>query len=91
MALIRFLFIFFIVLTVIYWALSIYSRSLRREKLEDQWAEDHPGIDESAERNAYISQGMEDYEGGLRKKLIWLVYIIPTVLVIAILIITNAD
>lgn len=89
-ALIRLVIFGFIAMTIVYWALSIYSASLRREKLEDRWAEDHPGDTESDARDAYIDKGMEEYRGGLRRKLILLVYVVPTILVIGILLFTNA-
>ena len=91
MALVRLVVFGFLFLSVIYLALSWYSRSLRREKLENQWAEDHPEDTLSEERSAFIADGMKDYEGGLRKKLIWLVYIVPTVLVVTILVVTNTN
>ncbi|KAA0910261.1 hypothetical protein [Aquicoccus porphyridii] len=77
--LIRLVIFGFLALSVIYVVVSIYSRSVRREKLEQSWDADHPdGGDESA-RNAYIEDGMRAYETGLRRKLILLVYIVPTV------------
>ena len=79
MAFLRLLVLGFILLSVVYVAVSIYSRSVRREKLENRWAEDHPGGDDSAARDAYIEQGMIDYQNGLRRKLILLVYIIPAI------------
>lgn len=87
--LIRLVIFGFIAMTIVYFAVSVYSRSLRREKLEDEWADDHPGDTESAQRDAYIEKGMEKYKNGLRRKLILLVYIVPTVLVFGILIVTN--
>jgi hypothetical protein len=73
-ALIRLAVFGFIGLTVLYFLMSIYSRSLRREELEKLWdAAQGPG-----ERDAFIDDGMVAYEKGLRKKLIWLVYVIPT-------------
>ena len=66
-------------LTLLYFLLHIYSRSTRREELEKAWdAAIGPG-----ERDDYIAAGMARYEKGLRKKLIWLVYVIPTLGVIA--------
>jgi hypothetical protein len=62
-------------LTIIYFIVGIYSRSVRREKLEKQWvAEALEG-----DREAFIEQGMKDYEQGLKKRLLWLIYIIPMV------------
>lgn len=63
----------FVGLTIVYWLVSIYSRSVRRETLEKRF--DAGGVE--GDRDAYIAAGMADYEKGLRKRLIWLVYIIP--------------
>ena len=90
-ALLRLIIFGFIAMTVVYWALSVYSAPLRREKLEDRWAEEHPGDTESPERNAYIEKGMVEYRGGLRRKLILLVYVVPTILVVGILLVTNTN
>ena len=91
MALIRLVVFGLIAETIVYVALSIYSRSLRREKLEKRWAEDHPGDQDSPARDAYIAEGMEHYRQGLRRKLILLVYIVPTVFVIVMLFIVNTN
>jgi ABC-type multidrug transport system permease subunit len=66
-----------IALTVVYFLVAIYSRSVRREWLEKKY--DAGGIE--GERHDYIEAGMQAYEQGLRRKLLWLVYIIPTVVV----------
>ena len=76
-ALLRLLVFGLIGLTAVYFLVSIYSRSVRREKLEDRWDADHPEGGDPVARDAYIEAGMREYETGLRKKLIWLVYIIP--------------
>ena len=80
----------FLALSVVYLAVSFYSRSVRREKLEKRWAEDHPGDDDSPERDAYIEGGMVDYQNELRRKLILLVYIIPAIVVAVTMFIVNA-
>jgi hypothetical protein len=68
----------FVILGVIYICVSLYSRSVRREKLEDWWDEEPV---EGMTREAYIAEGMAKYEAGLRKKLIWLIFVIPPVVV----------
>lgn len=68
----------FIGLTVIYVLVAIYSRSVRREKLEKKF--DAGGIE--GDRDTYIAEGMLAYEHGLKRRLLWLVYIIPTVVVV---------
>ena len=67
----------FIALTVVYFTVAIYSRSVRREKLEKKY--DAGGIE--GERHDYIEAGMQAYEHGLKRRLLWLVYIIPTVVI----------
>jgi hypothetical protein len=85
LALARLLVIGFVVLTVIYVSLSLYSRSVRRAKLEREWDEEI----RTGDRDAFIEDGMRDYDGSLRKKLILGVYIVPVTLVIVIIYLTN--
>ena len=82
----------FIGLSVVYILVSIYSRSVRREKLEKSWDTD-PEREGAAkeERDAYIAEGMQRYEHGLRKRLIWLVYILPAVAMAMIIYFVNWD
>ncbi len=62
-----------IVLTIAYWLAATYSRSVRREKLEKRWiAEEMIG-----DRDAWIEEGMRSYEKGLKRRLLWLIYILP--------------
>lgn len=82
----------FIGLSVVYVLVSIYSRSVRREKLEKAWDTD-PAREGAAkaDRDAYIADGMKAYEHGLRKRLIWLVYILPAVAMAMIIYFVNWD
>lgn len=91
MGFVRLVVILAVVLTVVYWSVSIYSRSVRREALEDAFDEEHPNGGAKGARDAYIANGMAAYETGLRKKLIWLVYVIPVLVVTGILIVTNTN
>mgnify|MGYP000398008637 CR=1 FL=1 len=68
----------FLFLTVLYVCITYYSRSVRREKLEDWWDEEPV---EGTTRDAYIKEGMVKYESGLRKKLILLIFVIPPIVV----------
>jgi len=72
------------VLTVVYWLALVYARSVRRERLEKEYDEGSIDGDVKGHRDDYIAQGMADYEHGLKRKLLWLVYILPigTVLVL---------
>lgn len=67
----------FVALSVVYLLVSVYSRSTRREALEKEF--DAGGIE--GDRDDYIRTGMQRYQHGLRRKLILLVYVIPTVVV----------
>ncbi|PPB82322.1 hypothetical protein LV82_00250 [Albidovulum inexpectatum] len=76
-------------MTVMYFLLSIYSRSVERERLEKEWDERHPGGGDAEARDAYIERGMQEYERSLRHKLIWLVYVLPTLAVLLLIYLTN--
>lgn len=67
----------FVVLTLVYLLVSVYSRSVRREHLEKVF--DAGGI--AGDRDAFIEAGMRAYAHSLRRKLILLVYVIPILLV----------
>ncbi|AJE45505.1 hypothetical protein [Celeribacter indicus] len=81
----RFMIIGFVVLTVIYVLLRLYVRSLTRERLEEAWeAEGSIGA-----RDAYVEEGIREYEASLRPKLLLLVYIVPVAVFAAVFYITN--
>ncbi|OYU16896.1 MAG: hypothetical protein CFE34_18590 [Rhodobacteraceae bacterium PARR1] len=74
-------------LSVLYVALSIYLRSLERERLEKEW--DAGGI--AGARDAHIDSGLAAHRHSLRKRLLWLVYIIPIAVVMALVWILNFE
>lgn len=84
-ALIRLSVIGFVVLTVIYVILSLYSRSVRRKRLKAEWDEDRPPLD----RDSFVRQGLDEYDHSLRRKLILGVYVVPVCTVIFIVYVTN--
>ncbi|MCF2870991.1 hypothetical protein L0664_07930 [Octadecabacter sp. G9-8] len=71
----------FLALSVVYLCVSLYSRSIRREKLENEWDENPPKDATPDMRANFIASGMMVYESGLRKKLILLVFVIPPLIV----------
>ncbi len=73
LALLRLLFVLLILQTIVYIALSLYSRAQRRNKLEAEWDEEI----RSGDRDAFIEKGLQEYDGSLRRKLILAVYIVP--------------
>ena len=76
-----------IALTVFYWILRVYLRSVHRERLENEWDAEHP--DTQAGREAFVEQGMQRYARSLRVQLVWLVYIIPITVVGVLIYLVN--
>lgn len=75
----------FIAMTVLYVLVSLYSRSVRREKLEKRWEDEgRPG-----DRAAYVEAGMEKYAGSFRRKLILSIYVVPMIVLIVVIYLTN--
>jgi hypothetical protein len=69
----------FIGLSIIYLSISVYSRSVRKERLEKRFDSEHPDGGEAGARDAFITDGMNAYNSSIRPKLIGLVYVVPTV------------
>ncbi|MEP1768096.1 MAG: hypothetical protein ABJJ53_15835 [Sulfitobacter sp.] len=84
-ALARLMFVGFIVLSVIYLCLSLYSRAVRKGKLRAEWEEDNQG----QTLDVFLEEGLEDYDKSLRRKLILSVYVIPVILVSVVIYLTN--
>jgi Na+/H+ antiporter NhaC len=80
-AILRLSVVAFIVMLVVYFILSAWSRSVRRGKLGEEWDEDV----REGDRDAFIEQGLEEYDGSLRRKLILGVFVVPY-LVIGVLV-----
>ena len=78
----------FLALSIIYLSIAVYSRSVRREKLEEAYDENPV---EGTTRQAYVEQGLKEYNTSFRPKLIALVFVVPPIIVAAIVYITNAN
>ncbi|MBU2981257.1 hypothetical protein KO498_05470 [Lentibacter algarum] len=63
MSFVRLMLLWAVGCSVIYFAVSIFARSLRREALEKRWRADNAGADVSG-REAYVEEGMTHYEAG---------------------------
>ena len=85
MAVLRLLFLAFVVLTVIYVSVSFYSRAVRRDKLRRRWLEDGG----EGDREAYVKAGLKDYDGSFRRRLILGVYVVPMAVVATIVYLVN--
>jgi hypothetical protein len=58
---------------------------VRRDKLEAEW--DREGM--TGDREAFVDEGLRDYDSSLRRKLIWGVYIVPVTAVMALIYFMN--
>lgn len=75
----------YLALTVFYWLLSVYYRSVERERLEKDY--DDGGV--AGDRAAFVTAGLAAYDRSLKRKLVLLVYVVPTVVVAALVWIVN--
>lgn len=82
---IRLFAIAFVVLTIVYFYLSIRQRWRTRHTLEEEF--DQGGID--GDRDTYVEEGLKEYESSLRRKLILGVYIVPMLVVAVLIYVTN--
>ena len=76
-----------VVLTVFYFSILFYSRSVRRERLEKTWDADPQG--DAGARRRFIEEGMAEFEHSLRRRLIVLVYVIPVAVIGVIMYVIN--
>jgi hypothetical protein len=88
MQFIKLIVIGFVALSVIYLCLSLYSKSVRRERLENRYDENPV---EGMDRDSYVEKGIVDYNNSLRPKLLLLVYVVPVVVISTILYIVNTN
>lgn len=75
---VRFFLLMMILTGAFYAMVSIYTRSVAREKLEKKW-QSKPQI--GIEREAFIKRGLESYDRSWRRKMIWLIFIVPFLIV----------
>ena len=86
-AIARVLMVALVVLTIVRLIVAVYARSVERERLEKEW--DAGGI--TGTREAFVHAGIEAYRKSLRRKLLWLVYILPMALVVTIAYVVNSQ
>lgn len=75
--LIRAIVIIFLLLTVVYVALSLFSRWRERARLADEYEAQTDLFKQTDTEEAYIARGMTRYNRSLRPKLFLMVYAIP--------------
>lgn len=81
----RLLVLLLVIQTIAYVGLSLYSRSVRREKLETRWAERALRMD----KETFVQRGLKRYDNSFRRKLILGVYIVPWVLISVLIYVVN--
>jgi len=78
--LVRLAVVMVLAMAAVHLLLTVYARSLRRERLEEEWdAAPGPGS-----REEYIARAMAAYRPRLRRRLFWLVWVMPAVAVAAL-------
>ncbi len=85
MALFRLLIPLLVVLTVVYVGISLYSRWVRKSKLEAHW--DKKRL--TGDREAFVKRGLDKYDRSLKRKLILGVYVVPFVVIASIVYFIN--
>lgn len=92
MAFLRLIAMVLVVELIFYGLLTVYLRSTRREALEHEWDERHPDrAGDSPERREFLRRAMVSYRGKLRRRLAFLVLVLPVVAIVAIIILVNYD
>ncbi|MRX50229.1 hypothetical protein GI374_07170 [Paracoccus sp. S-4012] len=88
MAMLRLAAILLVIQGVSYLSLTIYLRSLERERLEGVWERDNPGGARAA-RAAFVGRRMQGFHRTLRARLVALVLVLPFVAVMLIVYLVN--
>lgn len=74
-----------VLLTLVYFGLSIWSRQVRRRKLGAHY-DSH---DVTGTREEFIARGLRRYDRSLRRRLLLLVYILPLSLIALMVYLVN--
>lgn len=62
-----------------YWLIRVYLTSLRRESLEKSWDRGEAGG--AMPREAFVENGMAEFERGWLRRMLWLVVLVPYIVV----------
>lgn len=90
MAIIRLAAILIAIEALFYVLISLYLRSLQRERLEERWDARHPDrAGDSPERRVFVRRSMVGSERTLRARLVALVFVLPTVALMVIIYFVN--
>lgn len=81
----RLILVVLVLQVIAYVGLSIYSRAVRRNKLETWWDEKgHTG-----NKEAFVERGLQKYDNSFRRKLILGVFIVPWVAIAGLIYVIN--
>lgn len=70
--------------------IRIWLRSLQRERMENRWDARHPeAAGDSPARREFVRKSMVGFERTLRARLVWLVFVLPTLAIAAIIYYVN--
>lgn len=73
-----------------YVLISIYVRSLQRERLEERWDKRHPDrAGHSPERREFVRKAMVGFDKTLKARLVALVFVLPNIALAAIVYYVN--
>lgn len=84
-ALVRVILVALVFQTVVYFSLWFYARAKRRERLEAEWRQK----ESAGSLEAFVKQGLDAYERGLKRKLIWGVYVLPSCALVVLVYLTS--
>ncbi|UWQ90744.1 hypothetical protein QEZ52_18195 [Aliisedimentitalea scapharcae] len=85
-ALFRLLVVLLFIQTIAYIGLSLYSRSVRKGKLEAHWDKKDAM---KGDKDIFVERGLKRYDASFRRKLILGVYIVPWAGIVALIYIRN--
>ncbi len=69
-----------IALTIVYLSVAWYCRSVRRERLENEWDAENPGGSVDV-RQKVVEDGVKEFRSSLTYRALLLIYVVPVILV----------
>jgi hypothetical protein len=86
-AVLRVLMVAFVFQTVVFASLWFYARARHAERLKADYLQ----TDRDVTLEAFVKSGLEAYSQPLKRKLVWGVYVIPTILLALFVYLTSSD
>ncbi len=85
LGLLRLMAMLLVALTIVYWALILFFGAGERARLAAEWERDRPPLP----RHTYVRNGIREYRRGLRRRLLWWVYLVPIAAVCLLIYLLN--